>query len=159
MEFRGMRRFNQQISYSDCIRLLEQEPRGVLAVNGENGYPYALPVDFWYNPENGKIYFHGAKEGNKIDLLKQNNKVSFCVMDKGYKIEGEWPLHIRSVIIYGRIRFIDDPEKTVELVRELARRYYPGEEEIEYEIQRAGSRIQMLELIIDHMTGKEVKES
>ena len=53
--FRKMRRFKQQIPTGDCIKLLEKAPRGILAVLGDEGYPYTIPLNFVY--DEGKIYF------------------------------------------------------------------------------------------------------
>lgn len=155
--FRKMRRFRQQITEEECIEILKSEPRGILAVHGEDGYPYALPIDFLY--EDGKIYFHCAKEGHKIDALKKDERVSFCVYDKGFRKEGDWALNIKSVILFGRIRFVEDREESIALVRKLALKYYPTPEGAEEEVRKAGSRVQMLEMTIDHMTGKLVNES
>ena len=76
--------FKQQISEEECIRILSSEKRGVLSMMGEDGYPYGIPLNHWYNPEDGKLYFHGAKTGHKIDAIKANDKVSYCVYDAGY---------------------------------------------------------------------------
>ncbi|MDY2986002.1 MAG: pyridoxamine 5'-phosphate oxidase family protein [Peptoniphilus sp.] len=159
MEFRKMRRSAQQLSNEKCIEILKREPRGVLAVIGDEDYPYALPLDFVYEEENGKIYFHCAKVGYKLDALRNNNKVSFCVYDEGFRKEGDWALNIKSIIIFGKIKFIEDQEETIERVRKLALKYYPTAEAVEEEIVKAGSRVQMLELTIEHMTGKLVNES
>lgn len=159
MEFRKMRRSAQQLSNEECIEILKREPRGVLAVIGDEDYPYALPLDFVYEEENGKIYFHCAKVGYKLDALRNNNKVSFCVYDEGFRKEGDWALNIKSIIIFGKIKFIEDQEETIERVRKLALKYYPTAEAVEEEIVKAGSRVQMLELTIEHMTGKLVNES
>ena len=156
-EFRKMRRFKQALPYEECEEILRGEPRGVLSVLGENGYPYGFPMDFVY--EDGKLYFHCAKVGHKLDALRACDRVSFCVMDRGYRKEGDWALNIRSVIIFGRIRFIEDPEETIERVRHLGLKYYPTRESVEEEIRQAGARVQILELTIDHMTGKLVNES
>lgn len=159
MEFRKMRRSAQQLSNEECIEILKREPRGVLAVIGDEDYPYALPLDFVYEEENGKIYFHCAKVGYKLDALRNNNKVSFCVYDEGFRKEGDWALNIKSIIIFGKIKFIEDQEETIERVRKLALKYYPTAEAVEEEIVKAGSRVQMLELTIEHITGKLVNES
>lgn len=132
---------------------------GVMAVHGENGYPYAFPLDFYYDESDGKLYFHGAKQGNKTDLLKKDNKASFCVMDQGFRKEGEWALNIKSVILFGRVETIENPEKVIEQCRKLGRKYYPTAEGVEEEIQKAGSRVNILVMTIDHMTGKIVNES
>ncbi len=155
--FREMRRFKQQISEKECTEVLEGGMRGVLAVHGEDGYPYAFPMNYIYL--DGKIYFHCAKEGHKLDALAADNRVSFCVMDNGFKKDGDWALNIKSIIIFGKIKKIEDSGEAIELVRRLALKYYPSPEDVETEIKKAGMRMQMLELTIDHMTGKLVNES
>lgn len=154
--FRKMRRFKQQLSQEECVSVLEHEPRGVLAVHGEDGYPYALPLDFIYM--DGRIYFHSAKTGHKLDALAADDRVSFCVMDEGFRREGEWALNIKSVILFGRIKKIDDPGETERIARLLGLKYFPTPESVEEMIKKAGARVQVLELSIDHMTGKLVKE-
>lgn len=157
--FRPMRRFKQQVSEAECIRILQEEKRGVLSVLGEDGYPYGIPMNHWYNPEDGKIYFHGAKTGHKIDAIARCDKVSFCVWDAGYRKEGEWALNVTSVIVFGRIRLVADEEKAKLIGANLCRKFTDDEEYIRHEIQSAISRVQCLELTIDHMTGKLVNES
>jgi uncharacterized protein len=67
--FRKMRRSKQELTKEECIEILKKEPRGVLSVQGEEGYPYGMPMTHWYNEKDGKIYFHGAKSGHKIDAI------------------------------------------------------------------------------------------
>ena len=122
--FREMRRFKQRISEEECIEILKAQPRGVLALTGDDGYPYALPLDYIY--EEGKLYFHGAREGYKLDCIRKNNKASFCVLNEGVKNEGEWFLRFKSVIIFGQIRFIDDLEEALVHLRRLGLKYYPA---------------------------------
>ncbi len=155
--FREMRRFKQSIQESECIEILKNEPRGVMAVHGENGYPYAFPMNHIYI--DGKLYFHCAKEGHKLDAISKDDKVSFCVMNKGFRKDGEWALNISSVIVFGRIRKVNDSEEMLKIVRKLGLKHYPTPESVENEIQKAVSRVQILELTIDHMTGKLVNES
>ena len=111
--FRKMRRFKQQLSEEECISILKTEPRGVLSVFGEDGYPYGMPVNHFYDDETGNIYFHGAGEGHKIDAIRKCDKVSLCVYDKGFRREGDWALNIKSVIVFGRIRIVENRERTV----------------------------------------------
>ncbi len=158
-EFRKMRRFKQEISKEECIEVLKTAPRGILAMHGENGYPYAIPLNQFYDEEDGKIYFHGAKEGLKIDLLAADNKVCFTVMDEGFRKEGEWALNIKSVICLGTIETVTDHEKVLEECRRLARKFYLTEEEVEAEIEKNGARVNVLAMTIDRMTGKLVNES
>lgn len=157
--FRTMRRFKQQITEEECIRILMTEKRGVLSMIGEDGYPYGIPLNHWYNPEDGKLYFHGAKTGHKIDAIKANDKVSYCVYDAGYRKEGEWALHVNSVVIFGHIRLVTDEDKARVIGENLCRKFTNDETFIQYELQNALPRVQCLELTVDHMTGKLVNES
>ncbi|MFV0636801.1 pyridoxamine 5'-phosphate oxidase family protein [Mitsuokella sp.] len=158
-EFRTMRRFKQQLNPEECIEILKTEPRGILSMQGEQDYPYAIPLDQFYDEDDGKLYFHCAKQGLKLDLIAKNPKVCFAIMDKGFVKEGDWALNIRSVLCFGRIEILEDHDKILEQCRKLARKFYPTEESIEHEIAAAGSRVNMLVMTIDRMTGKLVNES
>ena len=157
--FRKMRRFNQQISDSECIEILKNTKRGVLSLIGDDGYPYGLPIDHWYCEDDGKIYFHGAKEGHKIDSIKACGKASYCVYDEGFRKEGDWALNIKSVITFGRISLVEDEEKAREICTALVRKFTDDEEYLEKELKNALPRVQCLEFAPEHMTGKLVNES
>lgn len=158
-EFRKMRRYKQQISDEECIEVLKKAPRGVISFIGENGYPYAIPINQFYDETDNKLYFHGAMQGLKLDLLKINNKVCFTVMDEGFIKEGERALNIKSVVCLGHMEILTDHEKILDQCRRLARKFYPTEQSIEDEVKKAGSRVNMLVMSIDRMTGKLVNES
>ena len=157
--FRKMRRFKQQISNEECIEVLKNAKRGVLSVMGEDGYPYGLPISHWYNEEDGKIYFHGAKTGHKLDAIKACDKVSFCVMDEGYREEGDWALNIKSVIAFGRAKLLEDRERVFEVCGMLTRKFTDDPEYLEKELRINGDRVQVVEITVEHMTGKLVNES
>ena len=157
--FRPMRRAKQQIPEEECIKILKEEPRGVLSVLGDDGYPYGVPIDHYYDEKTGKIYFHGAKEGHKIDAIRRCGKACLTVMNQGYQIPGEWPWYITSVIVFGRIREVTDPAILKEKLTALGEKYSPSREEVEGEVARAMGRVAVLEMTIEHMTGKAVKES
>ena len=159
--FRTMRRFKQQISEEECIRILQEEKRGILSMHGEDGYPYGIPMNHWYNPENGKLYFHCAKTGHKLDAIRNHDKVSYCVYDQGCREDGDWALNIRSVVVFCRARIVDDAED--ELRRRIAvglcRKFTDDEAFLQKELANALPRAAFLELTPDHMTGKLVNES
>lgn len=157
--FRNMLRLKQRLPEAECIELLKAQPRGILSVLGDDDYPYGMPIDHWYCEEDGKLYFHGAKAGHKIDAIKKHDKVSFCVHDQGFRREGEWALNIRSVIVFGRARIIEDHERAIEISRRLSLKYTSDTEYIEDEIRRSGAGVLCFELIPEHMTGKLVNES
>lgn len=153
-----MRRFKQQMSDEACIRVLESERRGVLAVCGSDGQPYAIPLNFYY--EDGKIYFHGAKEGHKIDVIRENPKVSFNVYTHGVPSQIKRGLDVESVTVFGTIREMESNEEAVSFLRKAGLKYFPDDPEyIEKEVNSTRAAVQMLELTIDHMTGKNVNES
>ena len=157
--FREMRRFKQQISEEECIGILKAQPRGVLSVSGDDGYPYGFPISYWFNEEDGHIYFHCAKQGHKIDSINRSDKVSFCVYDEGFRREGEWALNIKSVIVFGRIKPVDDSSKVRVIAENLCLKFTSDKAYFEKEFADAGSRVLCLELIPEHISGKLVNES
>lgn len=157
--FRKMRRFGQALAHEECVEVLQQEPRGILSMLGEDGYPYGIPLSHWYDPESGNIYFHGAREGHKIDAIWKSEKVSFCVMDQGFRKDGEWALNIRSVVVFGRISPVEDHQKTLEICTNLCRKFTEDEEYLAKELESAGDRVLCLELVPEHISGKIVNES
>ena len=156
--FRPMRRNKRQLSNEVCINILKNAKRGVLAVSGDNDYPYALFVNYVYDEKDNAIYIHGAKEGHKIDSIKRCNKVSFTVHDEGYKKEGDWAYTLTSVVIFGKAELINDINITTEKTRNLANRYYPSKDEVEKEIKSGITHVQLIKINIEHMSGKTIHE-
>ena len=115
--FRKMRRHKQELSEEECINILTNEPRGVLALLGDNNYPYAIPMSHAY--VDGKIYFHGAMEGHKNDAIKKHDKVSYCVMDGGVKQQDSWWYTFKSVIVFGKIRILADRSEKIDKLTAL----------------------------------------
>ena len=157
--FRDMLRFKQQLSDEECIGILKRELRGVLSVLGDDGYPYGMPLNHFYNEDDGKLYFHSGKAGHKIDALRRCDKASFCVCDSGFRKEGEWALNIKSVIVFGRVEFIEDRARIYDISRRLSHKFTGDEAYIDAEIARSGPRTLLFALTPEHMTGKLVNES
>lgn len=156
--FRPMVRRKQELTKEECLRVLTEEKRGVLSVLGDGGYPYGVPINHYYCPEDGKIYFHGGRTGHKIDALRACPKASFCVYDQGFIKEGDWALNIRSVIAFGTVEFIEDRETVYEISRRLSYKFTRDEDYIANEIAHSGPRTLLLALNVEHMTGKIVNE-
>ena len=157
--FRPMRRIKQQLPDEEALAVLKNAKRGVLSVTGDDGWPYGVWLNPYYREADGRIYFHGAKEGHKVDALRKDSRASFTVIDEGVKDEGGWAYSFRSVVVFGRIEFVEDHSFALELCRELARRFNPSEEEIEKELQMYGAHVQMMALIPEHITGKRIHEA
>ena len=157
--FRDVSRKKQSLSAEKIVEILKNEKRGVLSVYGENGYPYGLPINYWFNEENGYVYFHSGKKGHKTEAILSDNKVSFCVYDEGYKKDGEWALNISSVIIFGRMYIVEDSEKSAEIFRRLSLKFTSDTEYIDSEIEKFAKDTVCYELRPEHVTGKIVNES
>lgn len=156
--FREMARKKQQITEAECIELLKNEKRGVLSVLGDDGYPYGMPMNHWYDEETGKLWFHSGKTGHRTDALLRCGKASFCVLDEGTRQSGEWWLTFRSVIVFGRISFAENHEEALEISRRLSYRFTDDEEYIRHEIEQSGPAVLVFSLTPEHMTGKRVRE-
>ena len=158
MEFRPLRRTKRAISNEAAMNLLENERRGVLAVNGDGGYPFAFPINYIYDRKENKIFFHGAKSGHKVDALKKDDKVCFTVYGNEFRKEGEWAPYVQSVVVYGRCRLVDEALVTFSRVREIGMKYYPTEKDVDEEVTRDLPAVQIYEISIEHICGKQIQE-
>lgn len=156
--FRPMRRLKQELSKEECHKVLAEAKRGVLAVNGDEGYPYCVPMNFYYDEEENTLYLHGSKQGHRTESLRVSDKVCFTAYDEGYHQEGDWAWTLHSVVLFGRAELVDDVEVVRRMLYPLARRYYPSEEEIEKEISADLSRVQLIAIHVKDMKGKRVHE-
>ena len=156
--FREMRRKRQQMPESEAVAILERGSHGVLAVLGDGGYPYAVPISYVY--EDGKIYMHCAKSGHKLDAVRACEKASFCVVDQDEVVQAEFTSHYRSAIAFGRIREITDDAEKRRMVSLLARKYCPDLPQAEHDkaMERDWAPLNMLELTIEHLTANQAKE-
>lgn len=157
--FRALARKNQQLSMEDCVGMLKTERRGVLSVLGDEGYPYGMPMNHWYDEDTGVVWFHCGKTGHRLDALKACSKASFCVYDQGQRNEGEWAWKVKSVIVFGRVEVIDDPKKVAEITTKLSYQFTQDEEYIQGEIRAAAHKTLLLRLLPEHICGKLVTEA
>ena len=156
--FREMRRKNQLLSNSQSISILEKCSSGVLAVLGDDDYPYAVPLSYVYY--DNKIFFHVAKSGYKLDAIKNNNKVSFCVIEKDDIKPKEYTTYYRSVIVFGKIKIIEQEIEKRKAIEKLAIKY-ASEDSIDNRkkaIENEYNALCMIELSIEHISGKEAIE-
>ena len=156
--FRAIRRKQKEIGQEAARRLLQCARRGVLAVNGDDGYPYAVPVNYLYDAEAGEIYFHGARVGHKADAVRANDKVCFTVYGNETVKEEAWAPFVQSVVVFGRCRLLMDGPEAMALLKRFAMKYYPDEQLADREIARSGKAAQIFVIEIEHLSGKEVQE-
>lgn len=156
--FRELRRKNKALKEAECLKILKTERRGVLSVNGDEGYPYGMPMNHFYNEDDGCIYFHSGRGGHRNDSVLKNEKASFCVFDKGSETENDWALTFRSVIVFGKIEIIDDKSIVSDISRKLCYQFTDDEKYISEEIERFAAATILLKLTPLHITGKQIEE-
>lgn len=156
--FREIRRKNQILTAEECIRILEAASSGVLAVLGDEDYPYAVPLSYVYG--DGKIYFHCAVSGHKLDAVRQHDKVSFCVIYQDQIVPEKYTTYFQSVIVFGRMRILQDEKEKRNAIEKLSLKYAPCDsvQSRNQEIDRYWNALCMMELEIEHMSGKEGRE-
>ena len=155
--FREMRRKKQLLPETEAIEILKVHTSGVLAVTGDDDYPYTVPLSYAY--KDGKLFFHCAKTGHKIDGITRNDKVTFCVIDKDYVVQKTFTTHFRSVIVFGRAKILTEDSEKRRALENLIEKYSPDYAEAgQAEIERDWNRVCIVELSIEHITGKAAIE-
>ena len=154
--FRELRRKNQSLTKEECINVLKSASSGVLATLGDDNYPYAAPLNFVY--KDNKIYFHCATNGHKLDAIKKNSKVSFCVVDSEEVIPDKFTTDYKSLILFGKARIIEDKEEKAKTILYLCEKYSPNQKDSWQEtIKNSIDRFSMVEIAIEHISGKQSK--
>lgn len=156
-QFREMRRKRQELPLEECIAIMEKATSGTMALLGDNGYPYAVPLSYVYH--DNKLYFHSALAGHKVDAIRNCDKASFCVIGSDDVKPQQYTTYYRSVIAFGRIRIIEDAEQKMAAARMLGNRYNPHHDEaLAKELEQGFGRMLVMCLEIEHMTGKKAIE-
>ena len=158
--FRPVRKKANEISVEEAKKLLHEARRGVLAVSGDDGYPYAVPINYLYDEDAQEIIFHGSKVGHKVDALKRSDKVCFTVVSgESVEIEDEaWAPFLKSAVVLGRCYLVADRGESDALCKKFAMKYYPTEKMVDGEVAASGKAVQMFRISIDHISGKKVQE-
>lgn len=152
--FREMRRKNQGLERAECLRILEKAENGVMALSGDDGYPYTVPLN--HVLMDGKLYFHGATEGHKVDAIHRCDKASYCVIGADEVDAQNLSTRFRSVVAFGRVRMVEDVELKRRALMAVGERFAPRNmqgiiREIDESIHHTG----IIELTIEHLSGKE----
>lgn len=156
--FREMRRKRQSLTTEEIAEVLRKGTSGVLALSGDDGYPYAVPISYVYDGDS--IYFHCAKTGHKLDAIQRNAKASFCVIDQDQIVPEKYTTYFRSVIVFGKIRILTEDTEKRAAIEKLSLKYVPTDTETQRgnAIERDWKPLCMLEMRIEHMSGKEAIE-
>lgn len=158
--FRKMRRNRQMLEEDEINAVLKRGTSGVLALHGDDDYPYAVPISYVYDEKERCFYFHGAKAGHKIDAIQADARASFCVIDQDEIVPEKFTTYFRSVIAFGKIHIISDDAEKEKAIDLLARKYSPAEsaESRQAEISHTWPALCLLKLEAEHITGKEAIE-
>ena len=150
-----MRRKNQEIPREEALHILKEGSHGVLALSGDDGYPYALPISYVY--DDCRIIFHSALVGHKIDAIRGSDKASFCVVASDDVVPLEYTTKYRSVIVFGRVTIVEDEERRYQDIMKLSLKYAydDTEEHRKNVIGKSWNSFSIIELEIEHITGKE----
>lgn len=150
-----MRRFKQELSHEETLSILKTGKVAVMAVEGNDGYPYAVPLNYVY--DDGSVYIHCAKEGHKIDALNRNPLCSLCIIDKDDIVPHEFTSYFRSAIVFGKAEFIKDEKEKTSALKKLCDKYSPGIDSTA-EIEKSLQRVCIIRIKIDRSSGKEAIE-
>lgn len=156
--FRPLRRKKNERTMDQAKALLHSARRGVLAVNGDAGYPYAIPINYWYDEDAQRIIFHSAKAGHKVDALNASDKVCFTVYGNESVRKEEWAPYVESVVVFGRCHAIEEEEPAKAALAQFARKYYPSEDLVVQTIEKDWHAVRVYQIDIEHLSGKEVQE-
>ncbi len=153
--FRKIKKIKNFIDDYVCDLVLHSFTRGLLSLTGEVGYPYSIPINYYYDEANQKIYFHGAKAGYKVDCLNRNDKVCFTVFGNENNEELSWAPYVQSVVVFGRCHLVDTD---IEVLKTFVMKYYPSVDLADKAIKEDSKFVQMYEISIEHKSGKQVQE-
>ena len=153
--FRKIRKIKNEIDKDAVDSLLHTCRRGVLSMNGDDGYPYSIPINYYYDEANQKIYFHGAKSGYKVDCLNRCDKVCFTIFGNESIKDLVWAPFVQSVIVFGRCHLVDTDN---EVLKNFMMKYYPSLDLVDKVIKDDSKFVQMYEISIENKSGKQVQE-
>lgn len=152
-----MRRFKQELQQDEIERILQFNTSGVLALMDSDGYPYSVPLSYVYS--NGKIYFHSAKVGHKIEAINNYKKATFCIIDRDDVQPEKYTTIYKSIIAFGKVEIVEDSKETLTAISELGEKYYPNHSsDLQNEIEKFKMAFLIIRFDIEHITGKQAKE-
>lgn len=146
------------MTQEDAYRILKQTKRGVMAINTPEGYPYAVPLNHYFDEQTGILYFHGGMIGHRIECLEKDGRVSFCAYKEKQVQEKHWYITWESVIAFGKVRMIEDENIKKDIIRKLSAVFTDDDESIEQEISEAIKSTSLMEMSIEHITAKFIDE-
>lgn len=155
--FRPTRRPERALGEDETWAVLESAEYGVLAMQGVEGYPYAVPMN--HVIIDSALYFHAAVSGHRLEALRANPHVCFTVTLGPEEAEGDIPPDsigtYSSVVMFGTVEEMP-PEQRMDALIALCRRYAPGRLDNEGYFARYIDKVSILRMQVDHITGKRL---
>lgn len=153
--FRNMRRGRQALPEAESLAILARGSHGVLVVLGDEGWPYAVPLNYLWHE--GSLYFHCARAGHKYEAVKACPRASFCVVDSSEVVPEDYSTDYRSVIVFGRVRELTESAEKRRAIELLAQKFAPDDsaEHRAAAIDGYWDSLCVLELRAEHLSGKE----
>ena len=143
----------RKLSAEETEALLTSGKEGVLAVNGDDGYPYAVPVNYVYL--DGAIYVHTAQHGYKVEAIQANSKVCFTAVLSSEINEADTTTKFESVIATGDAVLLTDIGEKERAMEEIVRRLAPSNVAGGMAtIQRLLPAVGMIKINVTELTGK-----
>ena len=155
-----MRRNDREITdINEKIKLIEQNKVCRIGFS-DNGQPYIVPMNYGFTFESGVlvIYLHCAKEGRKIDILKNNNKVCFEIDDDHRLVDGgeiacKYGYSYSSIIGFGKIELINEPGEKTQILNILMK-HQTGKDTVYSYTEKELDGVTTLKIIVDDFSGK-----
>lgn len=149
-----MRRKKQRLSAAECDGLLASATSGVLALVDANGYPYTVPLSYVYH--DGAVFFHCAREGHKLDVVRGNPRASFCVIAQDDVVYERFTTSYTSIVATGLVSIVENQANKRRALELLAAKYGPDDARTrESEVEKTLSRVCILRLDVERMSGKQ----
>jgi len=153
--FQEMRRQDRQLTRPEAEEILVQGLYGVLSLNAGDDYAYGVPFSYVY--QDNRIYLHCALEGKKLNLMRRNNKVSFCVVSGAEPLPQKYSMRYRSAMAFGKAMEVNDQQEQLAALIALVEKYYTDKDHIEKGKVKAAESLHktlVIRINIDHITGK-----
>ncbi|NBI62668.1 5-nitroimidazole antibiotic resistance protein [Clostridiales bacterium] len=151
---REMYKKERQMSEADVIKACQSGNHGTLSMIGDDGYPYATPVNYIYI--DGKIYIHSAKYGYKVDCVNRDNKVCFSAIINAKVEQSKFTAAFQSIIAKGKIHAVEDEGERRKVLEQFIYKLSPDfvENGMKF-VDGAIGKTLLLCMDIEEMTGKE----
>ncbi|MDX9801101.1 MAG: pyridoxamine 5'-phosphate oxidase family protein [Spirochaetia bacterium] len=152
-EFREMRRKEKLMSEKEAYEIVKNTEWMTLSTVAENGYPYGIPLNHVYS--DGKIYFHSALEGQKVDAFRKENRVCISIVKSSEIVPDKFSTNFKSVTAFGKISFVENQDEKRAALTSIIKKFSPGfEESGAAYIEKLFARTGVYCVEIEHITGK-----